>query len=211
MTTQKDEFLWTEKYRPQNIDDCVLVKELKDTFNQIVKSGEIHNMLLCGSAGTGKTSTAKALCKTLDLDFLFINASEDSGIDILRNKIRQFASTVSLSGGYKVVILDESDFLNCLEENESIQLSDGSMQKLCDMVDNVAYPIISFNINTKEFENDIGYVTNRDYREVFEVVLDDDSNIIVTDDHPFIVKTKHGKVETRTIKQGFTDVEIILK
>ena len=211
MTTQKDEFLWTEKYRPQNIDDCVLVKELKDTFNQIVKSGEIHNMLLCGSAGTGKTSTAKALCKTLDLDFLFINASEDSGIDILRNKIRQFASTVSLSGGYKVVILDESDYLNCLEENESIQLSDGTTLKLSAMKDNVAYPVVSFNVETQEFENDIAYVANRDYKEVFEVILDDDSKIIVTDDHPFIVKTKDGNVETRTIKQGFDDVEIILK
>lgn len=107
-----NEWLWVEKYRPQNIDDCVLVKDLKETFNQIVKSGEIHNMLLCGTAGTGKTTTAKALCNMLDIDYLFINASEDSGIDILRNKIRQYASTVSLAGGYKVVILDEADYLN---------------------------------------------------------------------------------------------------
>ena len=108
----KDEFLWTEAYRPQTIDDCILPTNLKQTLNQIAKSGELHNLLFCGSAGLGKTTVAKALCKMLNLDYLFINASEDSGIDVLRNKIRQFASSVSLTGDHKVVILDEADYLN---------------------------------------------------------------------------------------------------
>jgi DNA polymerase III delta prime subunit len=107
-----DEFLWVEKYRPQTIDDCVLPAELKKTFNEIVRGGQLPNLLLAGSAGLGKTTVARALCNVLNLDYMLINGSEESGIDVLRNKIKQFASTVSLNGGYKVVILDEADYLN---------------------------------------------------------------------------------------------------
>jgi len=107
-----NESLWVEKYRPQIIDDCILPENIKSTFKAIVKSGDIPNLMLAGTAGLGKTTSAKALCSMIGVDYLFINASEDSGIDILRNKIRQFASTVSLSGGLKVVILDEADYLN---------------------------------------------------------------------------------------------------
>jgi DNA polymerase III delta prime subunit len=109
---KNDEYLWVEKYRPQTIDDCVLPAELKKTFNEIVQGGQLPNLLLAGSAGLGKTTVARALCNALDLDYMLINGSEESGIDVLRNKIKQFASTVSLSGGYKVVILDEADYLN---------------------------------------------------------------------------------------------------
>lgn len=107
-----NEFLWVERYRPKTIDDCVLPQKLKSTFKAIVNGGELHNMLLTGTAGLGKTTVAKALCNELELDFLLINGSEESGIDTLRNKIKQFASSVSLQGGYKVVILDEADYLN---------------------------------------------------------------------------------------------------
>ena len=107
-----NEFLWVEKYRPKTINDCVLPAHIKTTFKQIVNGGELHNMLLTGTAGLGKTTVAKALCNELNLDYLLINGSEESGIDTLRNKIKQFASSISLQGGYKVVILDEADYLN---------------------------------------------------------------------------------------------------
>ena len=107
-----NDFLWVEKYRPQTIDECILPIELKKTFNKIVESGELPNMLFTGSAGLGKTTVAKALCKQLDLDYIVINGSEEGNIDTLRGKIKQFASTVSLQGGIKVVILDEADYLN---------------------------------------------------------------------------------------------------
>jgi len=112
MTPNEREFLWVEKYRPRTIDECILPKDLKKTFNEIVKTGEMHNMLLTGTPGLGKTTVAKALCNMLDCDFMLINGSEESGIDVLRNKIKQFASSVSLNGGHKVVILDEADYLN---------------------------------------------------------------------------------------------------
>jgi len=106
------EFLFVEKYRPQTIAECILPKDLKETFQKIVDKGELPNMMFTGSAGVGKTTVAKALCNELDIDYMLINGSEDGNIDTLRGKIKQFASTVSLHGGQKVVILDEADYLN---------------------------------------------------------------------------------------------------
>ena len=107
-----NEFLWVEKYRPRKIADIVLPKALKDTFQAIVESGEMQNMLFTGTAGLGKTTVAKALCNELGCDFIVVNGSEEGNIETLRGKIKQFASSVSLQGGYKVVILDEADYLN---------------------------------------------------------------------------------------------------
>ena len=107
-----NDFLWVEKYRPKTIDECILPDDLKQTFNNMVKGGELPNMLFTGTAGLGKTTVAKALCNQLDLDYIIINGSEEGNIDTLRGKIKQFASSVSLQGGYKVVILDEADYLN---------------------------------------------------------------------------------------------------
>ena len=107
-----NDFLWVEKYRPKTISDTILPDSLKSTFQNIVDGGELPNMLFTGTAGLGKTTVAKALCNTLGLDWIIINGSEEGNIDTLRTKIKQFASTVSLQGGYKVVILDEADYLN---------------------------------------------------------------------------------------------------
>ena len=106
------EFLWVEKYRPKTIDQCVLPKSLAKTFTEIASTGELPNMMFSGTAGVGKTTVAKALCNMLDLDYIVINGSEEGNIDTLRGKIKSFASTVSLHGSYKVVILDEADYLN---------------------------------------------------------------------------------------------------
>jgi DNA polymerase III delta prime subunit len=107
-----EQFLWVEKYRPKKVSDCFLPYQLKEYFSSIVEKGEMQNMLLAGGPGTGKTTVAKALCEQLHSDYILINGSEESGIDVLRTKIKQFASTVSFSGNTKVVILDEADYLN---------------------------------------------------------------------------------------------------
>jgi DNA polymerase III delta prime subunit len=104
--------LLVEKYRPNKISDCVLPTSIKKMFEDIAKTGDVPNLILNGGAGCGKTTVAKALCNELGIDYLFVNASEDSGIDVLRTRIRNFASTVALGGGKKVVILDEADYLN---------------------------------------------------------------------------------------------------
>ena len=106
------DFLWVEKYRPKTIEETILPPSLKKTFQEIVSKGELPNMLFTGTAGLGKTTVAKAICNELDLDYILINGSEEGNIDTLRGKIKQFASSVSLTGGYKVVILDEADYLN---------------------------------------------------------------------------------------------------
>ena len=104
--------MWVEQYRPKTIDDCILPDSLKNLFSSFIKKGELSNMLFSGTPGIGKTTVAKALCEQMNCDWIMINGSEEGGIDVLRNKIKNFASTVSLSGGKKVVILDEADYLN---------------------------------------------------------------------------------------------------
>lgn len=107
-----NDFLWVEKYRPRTIAETILPDSLKQTFQRLVDTGELPNMLFTGTAGLGKTTVAKALCNELNLDYILINGSEEGNIDTLRGKIKQFASSVSLQGGYKVIILDEADYLN---------------------------------------------------------------------------------------------------
>ena len=107
-----DTFLWVEEYRPQNIDSCILPKALKKTFSEFVQQDNIPNMILSGGAGVGKTTVAKAMLTEMGCTYMMINGSEESGIDILRTKIKNFASTVSLHGGRKYIILDEADYLN---------------------------------------------------------------------------------------------------
>ena len=107
-----NDILWVEKYRPQNIKDCILPNELKSTFQQFVENEEIPNLLLTGTAGVGKTTVAKAMLEEIGCTYMMINGSEESGIDTLRTKIKNFASTVSMDGKRKYVILDEADYLN---------------------------------------------------------------------------------------------------
>ena len=107
-----EEFLWVEKYRPSDVQSCVLPKQLKKTLLEFVAAGELPNVTFSGGPGVGKTTAAKALLDELGLTYMMVNGSEESGIDVLRTKIKNFASTVSLHGGRKYLILDEADYLN---------------------------------------------------------------------------------------------------
>jgi DNA polymerase III delta prime subunit len=107
-----EHMLWVEKYRPNKIEDCILPESIKNTFQEYVNRKEIPNLLLSGTAGVGKTTIAKALCQEVGCDYIVINGSDESGIDTFRNKIKNYASSVSLTGGRKVIIIDEADYLN---------------------------------------------------------------------------------------------------
>ena len=102
----RNKFLWVEKYRPTKLHDIILPNSLKQSFQNMLDAGELQNMLFTGTAGLGKTTVAKALCNEMAVDYIIINGSEEGNIDTLRGKIKQFASTVSLSSGKKVIILE---------------------------------------------------------------------------------------------------------
>lgn len=107
-----DEILWVEKYRPRKIEDTILPEKTKKSFQKYVSDGNVPNLLLAGGPGMGKTTIAKAMLGELGCDFIVKNGSLNVGIDVLRNEISNFASSVSFTGGRKYVILDEADYLN---------------------------------------------------------------------------------------------------
>lgn len=129
-----DEVLWTERYRPKKIKDCILSQDLKNTFQSIVDSGTIPNLLLSGTQGTGKTTVAKAMCEEVGCDYIVINGSMNGGIDTLRNDIQNFASTMSFSGGRKMVILDEADYLNAQSTQPALRNFMEEFSKNCGFI-----------------------------------------------------------------------------
>lgn len=134
-----DEKLWVEKYRPNKIRDCILKEKTKQEFLQIIKTGHIPNMMLSGPPGSGKTTAAKALCKELDLDWMIINASNERGLDVIRDRIMSFASTVSLGGNGKCFILDEGDHLMPATQ-AALRHASEELSKNCSFIITANYP-----------------------------------------------------------------------
>ncbi len=157
-----ESFLWVEKYRPKTIEECILPDRIKTLFQQISLEGRIPNMILSGGPGMGKTTVAKALCNEVGCDFLMINGSEESGIDVLRTKIRGYASTVSFDGKRKVVILDEADYLNPQSTQPALRSFIEEFEKhcsfimTCNYINRIIEPLhsrcqtIDFKINKEE-------------------------------------------------------------
>jgi DNA polymerase III delta prime subunit len=112
MDKNPNHYLWTETYRPKTVAECILPERLKKPFQDYVNKTEIPNLLLHGGAGVGKTTVAKAMCNEINADYLIINGSDETGVDVVRSKIKDFASTMSFTGGRKVIIVDEADYLS---------------------------------------------------------------------------------------------------
>jgi DNA polymerase III delta prime subunit len=162
MEQVKEQFLFVEKYRPQRIDDCILTDEIKSIATGFVAQGRLPHLLLEGSAGTGKTTLAKAMCNEVGADYIIINGSLDFDKDLLRNKITQFASTVSFSDAKKVIIIDEADYLNATHVQPGLRAfmeqysSNCTFILTCNFKNRIIEPIhsrcktISFKITNKD-------------------------------------------------------------
>ena len=171
-----EHLLWTEKYRPKTIEECILPDRLKQPFQEYVNQKQIPNLLLAGSAGVGKTTVAKAMCEELGCDYIVINGSMNGNIDTLRNDISRFASSVSLSGGRKMVILDEADYLNAQSTQPALRnfmeefSANCGFILTCNFVDRIIEPlhsrcsVVKFKIHkselpelAKQFLRRVGY------------------------------------------------------
>jgi len=103
-------YLWVEKYRPSSLDNYIGNEHLKSKVKVYLESGDLPHLLFFGKAGTGKTTLAKLLVNNIECDYLYINASDENSVDTVRNKVRQFASTVGFKD-LKIIILDECDYI----------------------------------------------------------------------------------------------------
>lgn len=203
------ESIWYEKYAPQTIDDVILPENVKNKFKKYISDGKLPNLGFWSSEpGLGKSSTAKALIRSMNADALFVNASMERGIDVLKSKIMNFASTESLTDSPKIVVMDE-----CLEENEKVLLLDNNKivpTKLNALEKGKVYECISFNMETGKYEHDTCEVVSDKSSDIYEVELEDGRKLKVTDNHPFIVRTSDGKFIEKSIKDGLSSDDDIV-
>ncbi len=206
--------IWTEKFRPATVEDCVLPDRIKTVFREYVKTGEIPHLLLSSNnPGSGKSSISRALCSDVGCEYLFINGSDENGIDTFRNKIKNYASSMSLDGKRKVIIIDEADYLNCLVAETTVEigtLQDSQQIQLKDLVFGKEYPIVSFNMEIMRFENDFGKVISDSEKEVYEVTFDIGKPIQLTADHPLIAYSDEECYEV-CINTGLIGKDIVVR
>lgn len=184
-----NEHLWIQRYRPQTVEDLIAPERIKKIFNAIIKSGRIPNLLLVSkSAGTGKTSFAKALVNDLNVDYMFLNGSE-IGIDSFRNEIPQFAATKSIDGKHKVIIIDEFDRGNAVDKQKILRPLMEQFSKSCSFIitandaENIINPIKS-RCETIEFADLVDENEKQDViKQIFKriVFILKNENVQVTD------------------------------
>lgn len=208
MKIMKNQSIWYERYKPQRVDDVILPKAILDKFKGYVQNQDIPVIGLFSSLpGTGKSSLANAIIKDIGGEALWINASMERGIDVLRGRIQKFASQTSFDDNIKIVVMDE-----CLEENERVRIGtvhDWKGVKLNELEKNKIYDCPSFNMETGEFENDTCEVISDKEDDIYEVEMQDGRIIKVTANHPFIV-LENGKYIEKTINDGLNEEDEII-
>lgn len=200
--------IWYEKYTPQRIEDVILPENIKARLTAAINDQKIPNLgFWSHQPGLGKSCTSKAIIRSAQADALFINASLEKGIDVVRSKIMQFASSVGIGDIPKIVVMDE-----CLDENEEVILiKDGKEvpTKLSDVDPNCEYQCLSFNTETEQFEEDTCSVISDKFDDVYEVELSSGKTVRVTANHPFIV-LKDGKCFSKSIDDGLCRSDLVV-
>jgi replication factor C small subunit len=209
--------LWTEKYRSQTLDQYIGNSELKTTIGSWITKNDIPHLLLYGKAGTGKTTLAKLITQNIDCDMMYINASDENGIDTIRDKVKSFAST-STFRPLKVVILDESDYLTINAQASLRNVIETFSAKTrfiltCNYVERIIEPLQSrcqaFKIETlskPDIARHIAYILNteevkfnpKDLAEIINNYYPDIRKIInVTQQHNIDGELMINKIETK--------------
>lgn len=215
--------LWTEKYRPAKVVDMLLPSKYTKFFKELVKDGEVPNLLLYSSTpGTGKTSIAKALCNEIDADYLYINASSENGIDVIREDVSRFASGKSLSGKKKIVIFDEGEQLSFAAQKAILAMFEKYQNTCrfiltCNYVNKVIpaarsrFQEFDFNMNTKEIREEMIPKVSKRIKDVlkFENVEFRDTVVdrLVEDYYPDVRKM-YGLLQQYSKMNGIIDENI---
>lgn len=190
ITSNPEQFLWVEKYRPRTIADTIMPDRVRKQLQPLVDSKSLSNLLFVGSAGIGKTTLARALCEELDIDYILINCSENGNIDTIRTTVRNFASTMSLMGDFKCVIFDEADGLTlaCLDGRQKVTIVDDGVERnvpIEEIVDTGEHSFVTYDFETNKEKITQGYAYISGERQVFKYTFDDGSEVFCTDDHKF--------------------------
>ena len=183
----------SEKWRPQTIDECVIPEAIEEQIKGLVAQGNLPSLLFLGSAGVGKTTVARAIANEMGADLLFINASMEGNVDLIRTKLTQFASTISFTNAKKITILDE-----CLDENTEVSIMrDGIKQniRIADL-DDESDLVKSFNFNTKKVEWLPFHLFEKDIRDdCLEICFEDGQSVICTPEHKWHVLDENNKIK----------------
>lgn len=199
------EFLWVEKYSPKTVDECILPDYIKKQFIDIRDSGKVPNMILAGPRGIGKTSGLIALAKELDRDIMIINGSDERTIDVIRNKVKNYASTISLNPGKKILLIDEGDNMThdaqlalrgCIEEfqkNCSFVFTCNNLNGINEAIQSRCPPI-TFKIPSKEKAALMGQF----YQRILDILKEEN---VTCDDNKILIHfiAKHFPDFRRTI------------
>lgn len=187
----KEHTLWVEKYRPKNLSEFIGNESIKDTIQSYIDKDDIQNMIFAGTAGTGKTSLGKLITKNIDCDYLYINASDERGIETIRDKVQGFAASATFKS-IKIVMLDE-----CLEENTLVTvLRKGKIEQIPIKDLNEQEDLVkSFNTETKQIEWRPFYLWDKGEQETYEIEFENNEKIICTPDHKWYVKDSNGDLK----------------
>lgn len=202
------EKIWVEKYRPKKIEDFIGNEQLTKIFKSYIDRQDIPNLLLYGTAGVGKTTIAKVLVNSIDCEYMFINASDENNVDTVRNKIKNFSSSMSFNK-FKVVLCDE-----CLEENTPVWvLREGSVQliPIKDLQDKTDL-VKSLNIDTEKIEWRPFDLIDVGYKDLYEIEFENNEKIYCTEDHKWYVKIEDTIkiLKTKEIIDKLSEIDIFI-